>query len=144
MKILFLDVDGVLNHYGSKSLLAISKPKLRLLRRVVNESGCYIVVSSTWRKLDHTRRRLIKRLGYSRLSVYDWTTVKQIKIGQKRGDEIQIWLDDHPSITNYVIVDDDSDFLPHQMPRFVKTDGNMGLTDANVDAILALFKVGES
>jgi len=143
MKVLFLDVDGVLNHYGSIALLAISDPKLRLLEKIVNESGCKIVVSSTWRKLPETRRVLMKRLGYRNLRVYDWTTTKYWKIGQVRGDEIQAWLDEHPNVTNYVIVDDDADMLPHQMSRFVKTNGHDGLTNDDVDTILELFNQGD-
>jgi hypothetical protein len=47
-----------------------------------------------------------------------------------RGDEIRLWIELHiPDLTDYVIIDDDDDMLPHQMPHFVKTSGNYNHPD---------------
>jgi hypothetical protein len=32
-----------------------------------------------------------------------------------RGEEIKAWLHQHPEVTRYAIVDDDSDMLPEQV-----------------------------
>lgn len=54
-------------------------------------------------------------------------------LADERGAEIQAWLDAHPEVTKYVIIDDQSDMLPSQMNNFVKVNQWYGLTmqDAN-------------
>lgn len=46
-----------------------------------------------------------------------------------RGHEIQDWLDRHPEVTNWVALDDDSDFLDSQLRNLVQADGTIGLTE---------------
>ena len=58
-----------------------------------------------------------------------------------RGDEIAAWLTAHPKVKEWAIVDDDSDMLPEQLPRFVKTDGNEGLSFANFERLCAIFGI---
>lgn len=50
-----------------------------------------------------------------------------------RGDEVKMWLNDHPEVTNYVIIDDRTDFLEEQLDHFVQVDPYYGLTDDNVN-----------
>lgn len=138
MKILFLDVDGVLNMHSSGGLYALNRKRLKLLEQIVNETGCEIVVSSTWRKLPHTRKKLIFVLSYRGIKILDWTTTNYFKERQIRGDEIQLWLDNH-TVSRYCIVDDDSDMLESQKPYFVKTDGNKGLTEETVGSIIKIL-----
>ena len=53
MKVIFLDVDGVLNTKYSKSrcgrFIGIDKDKVAQLKRIVDETDAEIVLSSTWR-----------------------------------------------------------------------------------------------
>ena len=134
MKVLFLDIDGVLNstrtctatggypheleHRGGFDWIAI-----RLLQRLCDSSGVQIVLSSAWR-LHHDFKDVAKAFD---LPIIDRTP----SLCGPRGKEIQHWLDAHPDVEVYAIVDDDADMLPEQMPRFVKTDGREGLTWAN-------------
>lgn len=48
----------------------------------------------------------------------------------KRCEEIAGWLDDHPEVTRFVILDDDWDAgaLPELKPSFIQTDSFVGLT----------------
>lgn len=57
-KILFLDIDGVLNHQkyyadgrrdASYPLSEICPVSIELLNKIVSETGCKLVISSTWR-----------------------------------------------------------------------------------------------
>jgi hypothetical protein len=48
----------------------------------------------------------------------------------ERGHEVQYWLDEHPEVERYVILDDDNDFLPHQRGNFVRTANNINHPDA--------------
>ena len=53
MKIIFLDVDGVLNCATTKErvrdLLFVEDRKVQLLKELVDETGATIILSSTWR-----------------------------------------------------------------------------------------------
>lgn len=146
MKILFLDVDGVLNSTRSRSFLALSKGALRRLRSIVEQTGCKIVVSSTWRKHEFSRVRLRKTLRYKGLEIYDITPdFSRGSIGERgcRGDEIQEWLDRHPETTAYCILDDDSDMLDSQLRNFVQTDMDYGLTDTLAYRAVQILNRGE-
>lgn len=56
-----------------------------------------------------------------------------------RGTEIQTWLDDYGSNVKYVILDDDSDMLEHQLPYFIKVDPYYGLTKEIADKIIEIL-----
>lgn len=73
------------------------------------------------------------------MNVYSWTTTEYFMERQTRGHEIEKWLDEHDYIDRYVIVDDDSDFLPSQMKYFVQTDGRVGLTMENAEKIIEIL-----
>ena len=45
-----------------------------------------------------------------------------------RSSEIKAYLDAHPEINYYVIVDDEADILPEQVDHFIMTDGDVGFT----------------
>jgi hypothetical protein len=55
-----------------------------------------------------------------------------------RGYQIQCWLNRHPEVKIFAIVDDHADFvlLKH---RLVKTTGHKGLTQANVERLIRLL-----
>lgn len=135
MKILFLDVDGVLNSYQSQTYLPLSKPALKRLKTIVEETGCKIVLSSTWRKLESTKRRLSTRLAYRGLYITSQTPV----LKGFRGEEIKQWLDNHSNISSYCILDDDADMYPEQFPFFVRTNPEVGLTDENVKEVIKIL-----
>lgn len=149
MKILMLDCDGVLNTSNNHSLWGLSRPCLRQLERIVKETDCKIVLSSTWRILSETRQFLIKKLRYRNLYLFGYTPqLGGTEIFDKndeylrracRGDEIQSWLDAHPEVENYVIVDDDSDMLDSQLPNFVQTTMENGLTEEKASEIISLL-----
>ena len=46
-----------------------------------------------------------------------------------RGNEIKNWLENHPDIQNYLIIDDEANILEEQKEHFVQTDINEGLTE---------------
>ncbi len=52
--------------------------------------------------------------------------------GGRRGDEIAQWLQDHPEVKEYVIVDDETfDMNKDQQSHIVKVDGEEGLSFKN-------------
>lgn len=127
-KVLFLDIDGVLNilsegrdKYGQ----IFNKHFEDNLHKIVETTGADIVISSTWRLsgLDFIRN-MWKERGIAG-NVIDVTPTTKERI---RGVEIDMWLKRH-DVDTYVIIDDDSDMLPEQMPYFIKTSDNLDHND---------------
>lgn len=133
MKVIFLDVDGVLNSYSRGRGGNISKGLLKKLRNIVWATDAKIVVSSSWRLFPVARLKLKRYLKYKGMEAFDWT----IDLGDNipRGDEITYWLEINANlgIESYVILDDmdEAEFEDH-MYNFVQTDPDKGLTDQDV------------
>ena len=135
-KVLFLDVDGVLNNYRTGNIFTITKSKLRLLQQIVERTGCEIVLSSTWRlnvmgELDVLK----KKLWYRKLTIADVTP----KFNDMRGEQIQSWLAHHPEVTAWCIIDDDNDMLDNQSLNFVQTDGMVGMTAEDAEKVIKIL-----
>ena len=128
MKVLFLDIDGVLNKAsdyevivgGNYSLLRVNQCLTERLKKVLNNTGAKVVLSSSWRLLKGGRE-FVEECGIPVMDVTD-------NGPGKRGDMIKRWLDSHDVVT-YAIVDDDSDMLVEQLPHFVLTEFVTGLTE---------------
>lgn len=151
MKVVFLDVDGVLNcrnrwehldsvqgdiHSGHKiDPLAVAR-----LNQIAK--GCSVVVSSTWRFIytpEELRGHLL-RFGLDPSIPLIDRTAREGGSTPQRGREIQTWLANHPEVTAYVVLDDDND-MDGVRKRFVKTTWADGLQDGHVKlALLALSK----
>lgn len=134
MKVLFLDVDGVLNSLNSGGLYTLKKPCLKRLENIVKDTGCKIVLSSTWRKDAYALKRLKRVLAYRNIYIHDITPDFADVPHLIRGDEIEEWLVRHLTRAEwhelkYAIVDDDSDMLDKQLPHFFQTDPQYGITD---------------
>lgn len=149
MKIIFLDIDGVLN--STRSCLAYNgfpwpgnvdldddvdwhkfdDVAINLMRVLVEDSGAKVVLSSTWRH--HTNlKQLSNRFGFE---IIDKTGSES---DNPRGDRIKDWLANHLEVTHYVIIDDDTDMLPSQMEHFVQTMQTRGF---GIDELLASFRI---
>jgi len=135
-KIIFLDIDGVLNvisqghdRFGS----VFHSHFVDNLKMIIQETNADIVISSTWRVNGLSEMK--EMWSYRGLpgNVIDITPVSrwmdddEIE-GKDRGYEIKYWLEHH-DIDNYVIIDDDDDMLVEQMSNFVKTSGNDNHSD---------------
>ena len=144
MKVIFCDVDGVLNNESTSELTpngyrGVSDKLIRNLRKIVDETGAKIVLSSDWRLLKDTPVNgkdydyLVESLDkVSGLTLFDHTA--DISWSQ-RGAEIRKYLKDHPSITDFAVLDDilflgftDEDLIEH----IVLTDAEEGLSDEDV------------
>ena len=121
MKILFLDIDGVVNcettaqrHRGA---IGVDPYMAFLVARIVERTGCKIVLSSSWRYYPDACDEVTRCV----MPFFD-TTPKMPLLGgaerKERGHEIKAWLDAHPEVERYAILDDNSDMLDEQMPHF--------------------------
>jgi hypothetical protein len=50
-----------------------------------------------------------------------------------------MWLDEHPECSNYVIIDDRTDFTNEQYPHFVYINPMWGIRDENVDNAISIL-----
>lgn len=129
-RILFLDVDGVLNTERSQGLFSISNGPLERLRKIVKDTDCSIVLSSTWRKDPRAMAELQRRFKYK--GIPTWVGVTPIHDDGYRGLEIAAYLQKiefgKHDMDRYAILDDDSDMMDHQLRHFFQTDPEHGLT----------------
>lgn len=131
-KVLFLDIDGVCNSlaFAAKNGMnlwnKVDPAACKLVQQIIAATGCKVVLSSTWRLYPDS----LKVVRQEVCQIIDSTPNLQ-GAGQHygitaRGVEIKDWLDRHPDVERYAILDDNSDMLPGQ-PLF-KTTFAVGLT----------------
>ena len=155
-KIIFLDFDGVLNpHIYMRAMLHLKessstsirnadeygqlfmRESCEALEKIIGATGAKIVVISSWRLQGELA---IKKMWNKRnLSgeIIGITPSNDFLIN--RGDEIQKWIEDNNFIGNYVIIDDEDDFLDMQQPYLVRTNGEVGLTSSDVKKAIEIL-----
>jgi hypothetical protein len=130
LKVIFLDVDGVLNSkQDGKSIKLRTDSHFRLLQEIIKATGAKIVLSSSWRAgFTKARNTLSNRLGEYGLEIMDSTPV--LSRLSCRGDEIRQWLQDSgQSVKRFVILDDDADMAEFTDTNLVQTDSEVGLQE---------------
>lgn len=158
MKIIFLDIDGVLN---SESWYKSNKPTIlniedekqkfisesfdpdcwRFIEKLINETGAKIVLSSSWRLYD--KESTIKEYTGTAFqpiidNLYDVTPGMMERC---RGMEIKRYLmslSEQPE--SYVILDDDRDMLETQLPYFVHINDETGITEKDYNNALKILR----
>lgn len=153
MKVIFLDIDGVLNvitqghdEYGS----TFHKHFVANLEQIIKETEAKIVISSSWRTaslksmqemwlfrdlpgeiIDVTPSLYLKKGGClvfwnDKLNEHPTPAIGGYSI--PRGCEIDYWVRNESEkfgeLKNYVILDDDTDMLWHQRNNFVQCSDN--------------------
>lgn len=140
MKIIFLDVDGVLND-NDYSKNKVDETKVRLLKEIVDKTGAKIVLSSDWRYWwDNQDEDFILLIRTLRKFGMEFLSKTPITLHGYRGAEIYQWLNEWAgeSIEKFVILDDNSDMKPY-MDRLVQTSHNQGLTRKDVKVSIKLL-----
>lgn len=134
-RICFLDYDGVVNtpmwneegthcSYGFPKHGKVNNfQAVQWLSEACQKFGYDIVVTSTWRFDDNYKECLVN--GGLRKGIEILGKTPSLS-SEPRGAEIKAYLEEHPEITYYIIVDDEEDMLPEQLDHFICTDGNTG------------------
>ncbi len=121
--------------------------KWKWLSEWCNETDTKICVSSVWKNNFGTEGYVstpekwddaFVKLGF-KPGTYVGITGRRRSI---RGEEIQAWLDEHPEVEDYAILDDDSDMLDHQFKKFHHCDPWFGLTPNHLYRIDRQFEHG--
>lgn len=109
MKIIFLDIDGVLNYhgYGGNFRATLAIDCITQLNAITDATQAQIVISSTWRKT-YPLAGLIAFLREQGVTGHILDSTPNLN-GLPRGEEIAQWINAHPGVENFVILDDDSD-----------------------------------
>lgn len=156
MKIIFLDFDGVITSLKSKWCLM--PDKMDLIRRICEETDAKIVISSSWRMadlkntisyitcptapyVDGNPYSLVEfTIGVTKF-LYKWDYIKECGDKSSRGEEIKEWLDSHPNVEDYIILDDDGfDFYDFQLPHYIETSYETGISEDDVEKAIKYFK----
>lgn len=125
MRVIFLDVDGVLNSCSFASKMQdeegvdtfhediLDDRCLACLKQIVLRTGAEIVLISSWRSIRESRARLVSQLESYGLAIHSDAP----RTGGNRGDDICAWFAHHKDvpIEGYVVLDDDADVGVHQM-----------------------------
>lgn len=135
MKILFLDIDGVVNskHTAARNGgIAGIDPYLAFLVGKISLAveDLKVVLSSSWRHFPNGRTEVEQHV----LPIYDQTPNLR---GESRGKEIQAWLDEHPEVECYAILDDEGDMLESQQAHFFRTSWDEGITPEISERVIA-------
>jgi len=150
MKVIFLDIDGVLNSeqfyidrdHSPKAKKMWTKTShidakaVDILNQITNKTDAKIVVSSAWRvgRTTEELQILLKSVGVTG-EVIDRT--KATSFDGIRGEEIQEWISRN-KCDSFVILDDESD-MGDLMHRLIKTDWKIGLLPEHVQQVIELF-----
>jgi hypothetical protein len=130
MKVIFLDIDGVLNCKKTpnprKLPHIVDRTLLARFMRLVEQTGAKVVLSSTWR-YDPAGLFSAKHWGIP------FVDITPDMSNRPRRDEILTWLKKHPKVTRFVVIDDDDDELD-QLPLF-QPSAATGLTGKVVTGV---------
>ncbi len=151
MKVLFLDIDGVLISERSfwqaqlchKEQAVLDRRALLALKKLVEQTGAKVVITSSWRNLpDEPPSRpyldLQTRLAHNGTPVYSQTPCLESNT-LDRSDEIAAWLEEHPTEW-FAVIDDNDRFAnrPEIRARWIPVNCRYGLCMKNVEKAVAL------
>lgn len=145
MKVIFVDVDGVLNSDdfidSVKGKQDIDIKTVLLLKRAIEETGAKIVMDTSFR---YTQSFLkVQEMLLQNGIMFDKTPF----IDNERGKEIKQYLSEHRKIEDYILLDDVvfSDFDNELLSHLIKMDdtntrgiGN-GLQKKDIEEIIRRF-----
>ena len=142
-KVLFLDIDGVCNCSSTTTpafngAIGIdSEMAFRVGKITLAIPDLKVVLSSSWKHWPAGRAEIEQKV----VPLYDVTpeAPRDPLGGTQRGTEIQMWLDQHPEVEKYAILDDDTSMLPEQIPNFFRTSWTTGLTEEIMQAVINHF-----
>jgi hypothetical protein len=154
-KIIFLDVDGVLNSNDTedifKGFIGLDYSGIKLLREIIDATGAEIVLVSTWKigwskdnkeSQNDLANYLDARLAEEGLKIMDKTEGSV----SDRGTGIVDWLSKYP-VESWIVIDDEI-FKDYEecgiMPHLVKTsfyDG--GLKEKHVEMAIEMLNSTE-
>lgn len=150
MKLIFLDIDGVLNRhcYNETSMSnSIDADCVVRLNRILIETDARIVLSSAWRYM--LIGRAMSLTGFDYLMRTHGIVANRL-VGRtpadeevtERGWQIHQWRKDNDHRGKYVVIDD-MDLHISPLHPFVRVQGDVGLTDTDADKAIQILGKAE-
>lgn len=143
IKLIFLDIDGVLNNESTRarapnSAVGINMGMVSIFKRIIEETDAKIVLSSAWRLYPKIHDYLWGCLGQD---------IKERCVGMTpsswsdyRGREIKQWLESNKNIEidSFIILDDCNDMEPFS-DRLIQTSWQTGITTEHADKAIEML-----
>lgn len=168
-KVIFLDIDGVLN--SDRTLyesISLEDDLILNLKALIDKTGAKIILSSSWRLSSEAIATLMDKIDKFDLVVsgmicngvdldwikrfkfdvtkkyldtrFDYDENRQIKITHDRGAEIFKWLSEHKEVESFVILDDEDFDIKNYFPnQLIKTNFKTGLTKQDVEKAINIL-----
>ena len=143
MKIIFLDIDGVLNgafsrHIGDADENAVVRSWdnphgdyvelsiLNILRRIIEQTGAKVVITSSWAHSDEDGVNIGIMMDIPTIDK-TWCTGGSLQ----RGESVLDWIDSH-DVESYIIIDDAGhnmyeSYNSRLWSRMIHTNGRLGM-----------------
>ena len=159
MKVLILDVDDVLNCWKTTDVIltpdgtpswipgrvprvawkGLDEFRVEFIRNIVRKTGCKIVLSTSWRLDDVATEYLKKRLGADIAEHIIGATVDH-NGNEPRAVEIEEWIEKHPEVTKFVILDNTEwDDLERFGRSFVQTVTHKGMNEEHMKRVIEIL-----
>lgn len=143
--VIFLDIDGVINSLRAQLALGgmprsprpetwkyLDPVACKLVAAMAEKLDASVVLSSSWRILMKDYNAFYQATD---IMIADATGSSR----DNRGEEISLWLKEHPEVKNYVIFDDDGRAEDGHHGHFVHTDPREGITFLDIQLAFRLM-----
>jgi len=157
-KIIFLDIDGVLNDNKNNKVL-VEEERIKRVKKIIDATGAEVVLSSSrrliyWKYLnlenytDRDMEKFQSLLDKYDIKIIDNTPEFNLFGYETRPYEIKAWLMNNPRIESFVILDDDPwtwRWLSHFVVRTARPIPNekyeklYGLEDEDVERAIEIL-----
>ena len=147
MKVIFFDIDGVLNsRWFIDKMWALTKEyrydpidpdAMKKLNIIVEKTGAKLVICSTWR-YSHTVEELqtiFEKHGFIG-EIIDTTDVNSHNL---RGNDINKWICENHNVSKYCVIDDDNEIFNKDVHKFVHVSNLVGLTYKDVYKAISIL-----
>lgn len=153
MRVVFLDIDGVLNYRNCPSVYAgysfVEEKQILLLKEIVETTGAFIVLSSSWRQGWYDKEEKVNSIDVDmfdaleeKLDEYGLVLWDKTKFLGHRDREIEEWLNSWAGepIESYVILDDlNGRYLKPCSSHLVRTSFVKGLEPKHIKKAIAML-----
>jgi len=157
MKVIFLDVDGVLNSKGfleNNQNEIIDRANVSILRNVIDKTAAVIVMSSGWKMWFD--ENMMPRHEYSQglydifcefgITLFGKTpdfSTEEIRITKTfshvKAEEIIAWLSEHKEVCRYVVIDDLDLKNEEISSHLVRISSSTGITEEDGNLVIDML-----
>lgn len=143
MKIVFCDIDGVLNSEIGTSetgVLGIEEDKLYLLKALLESTGAELVITSKARFAESIYEERLKTIEESGIKIRDAFRDKTLSSNAKAIEVLAYLQNKCKDVNNVLILDDnDHDFSEYFKHNFILVSTKTGLTLKDVEEGIAIL-----